>query len=106
MLEEDNDNDDSANENQQQQTSAEWMKLFGSNDNNTPKQHSSISEKARILASKILLGATVPQGLNENNEMEYSFKRPIGGYNDVLYGDDTLQILRGQHGSMYVLHGI
>ena len=80
--------------------SQEWRNTF-----TRPKQRN-ISEKARVLAAQILLGATVPEGLSENGTMEYSFKRPIGGYNDVLFSDESLQILRGQHDSMYVLHRI
>lgn len=82
------------------ETTPEWMETFST----LPQR--SIKEKARILAAKILLGATIPEGLGEDGRMEYKFKRPIGGWNDVLFGDESLMILRGQHGSMYVLHRI
>ena len=78
--------------------SQEWIDTF----ENQPQR--SLKEKARILAAQILLGASV--GGLVDGKMEYKFKRPIGGWNDMLFGDESLIIMRGQHGSMYVLHRI
>jgi hypothetical protein len=38
--------------------------------------------------------------------MNYTLKRPIGGHGsafcDVLYLDDSLRIMRGHHGSLFI----
>ena len=81
-------------------TMQEWEKIFQV----LPRRH--IQEKARVLAAKLLLGATVPEEIEEDGSMSYHFKRPIGGhgtaYIDHLYLDDTLRIVQGHRGSLFV----
>ena len=74
---------------------------------------------ANLLAANLLLGAHTTttssstttskddQGSNSEESvptMSYFFKRPIGGhgevYCDTLYGDETLRITQGHHGSI------
>lgn len=79
-----------------------WMKLFAKH----PPQHT-FGEKAKLLAVKFLMGATVPDGVNPNDgSMEYTFTRPLGGhgmaYIDVVYLDDSLRIVRGHRGTIMV----
>eukprot|EP00957_Ditylum_brightwellii_P087847 6690087-Ditylum_brightwellii.AAC.1 len=52
------------------------------------------------------MGAAVPTEMEEDGTMRYQFHRPIGGhgshYVDVLYLDDTLRIMKGHRGTVYV----
>jgi hypothetical protein len=70
-----------------------------------PAQHS-LSEKAKLLAVKWLMGAHLHPMIEENGVMEYTFTRPIGGhgvaYLDTLYCDATLRILKGHRGTVFV----
>ena len=79
----------------------EWKRVFGGV---LPRRQ--LQEKARILAAKLLLGATVPEKMEEDGSMSYHMSRPIGGhgtaYVDILYLDDTLRIVQGHRGSLYV----
>jgi len=79
----------------------EWKRAFG---DGTFKRH--LQEKARVLAAKLLLGAEVPDKIEEDGSMSYKLHRPIGGhgsaYVDVLYMDDTLRIVQGNRGSLFV----
>ena len=95
----------------------EWRRIFGDDDATTdasqggpmapPRPGPSLSERAKLLAAKLLLGATVPQGMEEDGSMNFKLRRPVGGhgsaYVDMLYLDDTLRIMQGHHGSVYVM---
>jgi hypothetical protein len=80
----------------------EWKRIFDveSAPDRAP------SEYANILAARVLLGALVPEKLDEDGTMSFSLKRPIGGhgsvYCDVVFMDDKLRVMRGHHGSVYV----
>jgi len=80
----------------------EWKRVFGVD---VPKRF--LSERARVLAAKLLLGASVPDKMEEDGTMSYYLKRPIGGHGttfvDVIYLDETLRVMQGQTGSLYVL---
>ena len=82
----------------------EWKKIFG----NAPNRD--VGEFARVLAAKVLLGATVPDQMEENGTLSYTLKRPIGGHGtafcDVLYMDEQLRIMRGHTGSVFVFHKV
>ena len=81
--------------------SSEWKRLFALH----PPKHS-FGEKAKLLAIKLLMGATVPDSINKDGSMVYSFTRPIGGhglaYVDLVYLDETLRIVRGHRGTIFV----
>lgn len=66
-----------------------------------------MQERAKLLAAKLLLGATVEEEMAADGSFSFELSRPVGGhgsaYVDVLYLDDTLRIMRGHHGSLYVL---
>ena len=93
----------------------EWQKIFAAksddeatgdgDDDDTSKKHKE-AEKARKLASKILLGI-VHEPMDDQGIVGYHLLRPIGGhgsaYVDVVYIDDDLRIMRGHSGSIYVL---
>ena len=81
----------------------EWTRIF----DRAMAPRRGTKEMARVLAAKLLLGAQVPDKLNANDgSMSYQLTRPIGGhgsvYVDVLYCDESLRIMRGHHGSIYV----
>jgi len=77
----------------------EWKATFGD-------MRRSWGERAKLLAARVLLGIRVPEKMEEDGTMEYSFMRPIRAHCDVLYMDDTLRIIKGHHGSIYVLYRI
>jgi hypothetical protein len=78
-----------------------WKKLFALH----PPKHS-FGEKAKLLAVKLLMGATVPEEMAEDGSMEYTFSRPLGGhgmaYIDVIYLDDSMRVVRGHRGTTFV----
>jgi hypothetical protein len=65
-----------------------------------------LAGRARVLASKILLGAKMPESMSADGVMSYNFSHPIGGHNqvfcDVLYADESFRILKGHHDSIFV----
>jgi hypothetical protein len=78
-----------------------WKILFGA----TPAR--TMGAAAKLLAVKWLLGAVVDDTMDADTGcMEYSFTRPIGGhgkaYMDTLYTDDSLRIVRGHRGTIFV----
>ncbi|CAB9530629.1 expressed unknown protein [Seminavis robusta] len=79
----------------------EWKRLFSLH----PPKHG-FGEQAKLLAVKLLMGATIPKEMHEDGSMEYSFTRPLGGhgvaYVDVLYLDDTLRVVRGHRGTFFI----
>ena len=80
----------------------DWQRIFAIGG--APKRD--MKEFARVLAAKVLLGADIPDTMDDKGNMKYSLKRPIGGHGsafcDVLYIDDKLRIMRGHHGAMFV----
>eukprot|EP00522_Entomoneis_paludosa_P008944 CAMPEP_0172451832 /NCGR_PEP_ID=MMETSP1065-20121228/9696_1 /TAXON_ID=265537 /ORGANISM="Amphiprora paludosa, Strain CCMP125" /LENGTH=520 /DNA_ID=CAMNT_0013203803 /DNA_START=76 /DNA_END=1638 /DNA_ORIENTATION=+ len=80
----------------------EWRNLFDTAQ--APSRN--FSEMARILAAKCFLGAHLPQGMEADGSLNYSLQRPIGGhgqvYVDVLYCDETMRIIQGHGGSVFV----
>jgi hypothetical protein len=80
---------------------AAWKKLFAIH----PPKHS-FGEKAKLLAVKLLMGATVPEEVALDGSMEYSFRKPLGGhgmaYIDVIYLDGGMRIVRGHRGTTFV----
>eukprot|EP00536_Pseudo-nitzschia_multiseries_P009411 jgi/Psemu1/242117/estExt_Genewise1.C_2610049 len=75
-----------------------------------PPKHS-FGEKAKLLAVKLLMGATIPTEVDpEDGSMNYVFTRPLGGhgmaYVDVIYLDDSLRIARGHKGTVFVFSRI
>lgn len=83
----------------------EWDRLFKLH----PPKHG-LAEQAKLLAVKLLMGATIPDKVNEDGSMDYSFTRPLGGhgvaYVDVLYLDDSLRVVRGHRGTFFVFSRI
>ena len=61
-----------------------------------------LGDRAKVLAAKLLLGAEIPHGMEADGSMSCRFHRPIPGHIDVLYTDETLQVLKGNRGSVMV----
>ena len=82
----------------------EWKNIFGSPENDAAKSQSG-ADKARKLASRILLGV-VPEKMDNTGMLGFHLKKPIGGhgsaYVDLVYMDDELRVMRGHSGSIYV----
>jgi len=80
----------------------EWNSIFGKG-----KWRKALSERARGMAAKVLLGVDAPSKMEDNGQMGYSLNRPVGGhgkaYIDVLYLDDDLLIMKGHHGTIYAM---
>jgi hypothetical protein len=79
----------------------EWKRIF-----DKPQPSRTFGEKARVLAANLLMGAQVPTAMEDDGTMEYTFSRPLGGhgvaYMDVIYLDNTLRIVRGHRGTLFV----
>mmetsp|Transcript_14131 Transcript_14131/g.32802 ORF Transcript_14131/g.32802 Transcript_14131/m.32802 type:complete len:772 (-) Transcript_14131:500-2815(-) len=83
-----------------------WKNFFAVH----PPKHT-FGEKAKLLAVKLLMGATMPTEVDpEDGSMNYVFTRPIGGhgmaYVDVIYLDESLRIVRGHRGTIFVFSRI
>eukprot|EP00573_Skeletonema_grethae_P002474 CAMPEP_0201690372 /NCGR_PEP_ID=MMETSP0578-20130828/3817_1 /ASSEMBLY_ACC=CAM_ASM_000663 /TAXON_ID=267565 /ORGANISM="Skeletonema grethea, Strain CCMP 1804" /LENGTH=837 /DNA_ID=CAMNT_0048175337 /DNA_START=121 /DNA_END=2634 /DNA_ORIENTATION=+ len=80
----------------------EWNSIFGKG-----KWRRALSERARGMAAKVLLGVDAPSKMEEDGQLGYSLNRPVGGhgkaYIDVLYLDDDLLIMKGHHGTIYAM---
>ena len=66
----------------------EWKNIFGEA---APKRL--LSERARLLAAKVFLGASVSDAMEEDGSMSYFLKRPIGGHGST-YMDVSLPRLQ------------
>ena len=62
-----------------QPCSVEWEDIFAPEDN----WRRSMGEYAKVLAAKALLGAEVPDHMEDDGSMEFRLHRPIGGHIDV-----------------------
>lgn len=78
----------------------EWGRLFTSGCSKEQEG------RARSLAARVLLGADLPDRMEGDGTMRCHLRQPIGGhsmsYVDVLYLDETLRVLRGHHGTVYI----
>jgi len=76
-----------------------------SSPRNESAKRSSTAE-ANALAAKLLLGASIPEEMQEDGTMTYNLERPIGGHGEVfcdeVYLDNDFRIIRGHHGTIYV----
>eukprot|EP00533_Pseudo-nitzschia_delicatissima_P004118 CAMPEP_0116079226 /NCGR_PEP_ID=MMETSP0327-20121206/1031_1 /TAXON_ID=44447 /ORGANISM="Pseudo-nitzschia delicatissima, Strain B596" /LENGTH=474 /DNA_ID=CAMNT_0003569841 /DNA_START=102 /DNA_END=1526 /DNA_ORIENTATION=+ len=80
----------------------EWKKIFDTSS--APNRD--IREYANNLAARLLLGANIPDKLEEDGTLRFDLKRPIGGHGsvfcDIVYMDENLRIMHGHHDSVYV----
>lgn len=81
---------------------AEWTALFSKG-----KWRKTLGERARAMAAKLLLGADIPNKMEDDGHMEYSLHRPVGGhskvYVEVMYLDEDILIMRGHRGTIYAM---
>lgn len=63
-------------------------------------------QQAKLLAVKWLMGAQVDTEMAADGSLEYTFSRPLGGHGlafvDTIYVDETLRIVRGHRGTIFV----
>ena len=80
----------------------DWKDLFDT----ACAPNRNLREYTNVLAAKVLLGAILPEEMDEDGTMSFVLKRPIGGhgnaYCDIIYMDGDLKIIRGHHGSVIV----
>eukprot|EP00956_Cyclotella_meneghiniana_P002023 scaffold2251_cov73-Cyclotella_meneghiniana.AAC.5 len=80
----------------------EWSALFSKG-----KWRKTLGERARAMAAKLLLGAEIPNKMEDNGHMEYSLHRPVGGhskvYVEVMYLDEDILIMKGHRGTIYAM---
>ena len=62
----------------------DWTAMFAKG-----KWRKTLGERARAMAAKLLLGADVPNKMEEDGHMEYVLHRPVGGHAKV-YVDVSL----------------
>lgn len=100
ILEQDPDDNTDDNNNNNIPTD-EWKETFSNSMNSR-----SMTERAKLFAAKLMLGIKAPGKMEEDGSMEYNLYKPIRGYCDVIYMDDKLRIIKGHHGTIYVLYRI
>lgn len=79
---------------------AAWQNIF-----ETPEKRP-LRAKARVFSARLAVGASPAGEMEADGKMSYVMRRPIGGhgvaYVDVIYLDETMRIVRGNHGTVYV----
>jgi hypothetical protein len=77
-----------------------WRNVFGDLPTPPPK------EKATVFRHKMKTGVCPANSMEVDGKLSYTLEKPFGGhghaYADVIYLDETLRILRGNYGSLYV----
>lgn len=85
-----------------------WKELFGEK-HSSDSARTQYTEKARSLASEILLGA-VQEPMDEHGTASFYLTHPIGGhgyaYCDVVFMDRDIRIMRGHSGSVLVFRRV
>jgi hypothetical protein len=79
----------------------DWIGLFGAEHKRT------WGEALGVLGAKLLLGASLPSGMEPDGTMSYTLHRPYGGhgrgYVDILYADHELFITKGNSGTIHAM---
>lgn len=82
--------------------SMEWEDIFAPADN----WKRSVGERAQALTARVMLGAEVPTGMDDDGTISFVLNRPIGGHGvafvDILYLDEDMRITRGNLGAIFV----
>lgn len=77
-----------------------WCNIFG----NLPKRQ--LQEKAQLFSRRVKTGVCPASTMEPDGKLSFTLSKPVGGhgfaYADVLYLDETLRILRGNYGTVYV----
>ena len=80
------------------QKNEKWFQLFVKDA--APRR--TFLESGKVLAAKLLMGASTNDTVDENGRLTYSLSRPMASHIDLLYLDQRMQIFRGSSGTMYV----
>jgi hypothetical protein len=78
--------------------SESWRRIF--NKEALPRR--TVGEESKLLAAKLLMGASTSDEMDENGKISYELNRPLAAYIDLLYLDETLRIMRSSSGAIYV----
>jgi hypothetical protein len=84
-----------------------WFQIFNDkkNNNNHNNTKRSMLESGKLVAAKILMGASTNDDdqLDPNTgKLSYTLTKPKASHIDLIYLDQKLQILRGSSGTVYV----
>lgn len=77
----------------------QWEQIFSVK--NMPQR--TFKEKAGLFAAGLLMGASAVDEMDEEGKISFVMSRPIAAYIDMLYLDESLRIMRGSSGSLYVM---
>ena len=76
----------------------EWEAIFGKG-----KWRKALSERARVMALKVLLGVDVPNKMEDDGHMEYHMNRPVGGHGKA-YIDVSYLRFQSVHGTLLFIY--
>lgn len=80
------------------QKNEKWFQIF--DKDTVPKR--TAAERGKLLAAKLLMGASATDHMDQDGKLSYSLSRPRASHVDLLYLDKTLQILQSGSGTAYV----
>jgi hypothetical protein len=75
-----------------------WFQIFDKDA--APKR--TAFESSKVFAAKLLMGACVNDEMDKDGKLSYTLSRPVASYIDLVYLDNSLQVLRGSSGTVYV----
>lgn len=75
-----------------------WFQIF--DKDSAPKR--TAFESSKVFAAKLLMGACVNDEMDGDGKLSYTLNRPVASHIDLIYLDDSLQVLRGSSGTVYV----
>ena len=75
-----------------------WFQIF---DKSAAPRRTAF-ESGKVLAAKLLMGACVNDEMDHQGTLKYTLTRPVASYIDLVYLDNSMQVLRGSSGTIYV----
>ena len=75
-----------------------WFQIFDKDA--APKR--TAFESSKLFAAKLLMGACVNDEMDKDGKLSYTLSRPVASYIDLVYLDNSLQVLRSSSGMVYV----
>eukprot|EP00797_Seminavis_robusta_P009928 Sro1724_g293660.2 (1023) ;mRNA; f:1942-5615 len=75
-----------------------WFQIF--DKTSAPKR--TAFESSKVFAAKLLMGACVNDEMDKDGKLSYTLSRPVASHIDLVYMDESLQVLRGSSGTVYV----
>lgn len=75
-----------------------WFQIF---DKSAAPKRTAL-QASKLLAAKLIMGACVNDEMDKDGTLKYTLTRPVASYIDLIYLDNSLQVLRGSSGTVYV----